>query len=243
MRMEELSRMHEMRTDNDKVNTGISGLDDLLEGGLIKRASVLLRGNAGTGKTIFAMHYLVHGANNSEPGVLLSMEETKKDLYREGAKFGWDLEALEEENRLAIIERQASYGKTIHELESIAHRINAKRAVIDSVPALFTSYPNELQVVEWRSAFNLLCQVLTENCGCTAILISEAGWSINFPFEEYVPKGVIELSDTMIEGRTRKFLLITKMRETRHSKSQHLYEITHKGFTLFQPYKFKKSGN
>lgn len=235
--------MHELRTDIDKVNTGISGLDDLLEGGLIKRSSVLLRGNAGTGKTIFSMHYLVHGANNSEPGVLLSMEEKKTDLYREGAKFGWDLETLEEEDRIAIIEKQASYGKTILELESIAHRINAKRAVIDSVPALFTSYPNELEVVEWRSAFNLLCQVLTENCGCTVILISESGWSKNFPFEEYVPKGVIELRNMMIEGRMRKFLLITKMRETRHSKSQHLYEITHKGFTLFQPYKFKMSGN
>ena len=226
----------------EKVNTGIPGLDELLEGGLIQRSSVLLRGNAGTGKTIFAMHYLVQGAINGEPGVLLSIEEKKKDLYREGARFGWDLESLEEDGRLAIIERQSSYSLTIHELERTAKSIGAKRAVIDSVPALFTSYPNELQVAEWRSAFHLLCQVLTDSCGCTTILITEAGWSKQFPFEEYVPKGVIELSFKMMEGKARKFLLISKMREMRHSKSLHLYEITNRGFTLFRPNKFKRGG-
>lgn len=226
----------------EKVNTGVPGLDDLLEGGLIQRSSVLLRGNAGTGKTIFAMHYLVHGAKNGEPGVLLSIEEMKHDLYREGAKFGWDLKSLEEDDKLAIIERQPSYSRTILELERTAQRIGAKRAVIDSMPALFTSYPNELQVAEWRSAFHLLCQVLTESCGCTAILITEAGWSDKFPFEEYVPKGVIELSYKIMDGKTRKFLLISKMREVRHSKSLHLYEITHKGFTLFRPNRFQKDG-
>ena len=225
---------------NERVKTGIIGLDDLLEGGLIERSSVLLRGKAGTGKTIFAMHYLVHGALNNEPGVLLSVEEKKRDLFREGARFGWDLKALEEDGVLAIIERQSSYSITIHELERTAKRIGAKRAVIDSVPALFTSYPNELQVAEWRSAFHLLCQVLTESCGCTAILITEAAWAKQFPFEEYIPKGVIELSVKMMEGKARKFLLISKMREMRHSKSQHLYEITHKGFTLFRPTKYKR---
>jgi len=47
------------------------------------------------------------------------------------------------------------------------------------------------------------------------------------------PRGVIELAPKMMEGISRKFLLITKMREMRHSKSLHLYEITRKGFTIF----------
>jgi len=226
-------------TVEKKVNTGIPGLDDLLEGGLIKKSTVLLRGKAGTGKTIFALHYLVHGALNGEPGVLLSIEERKEDLYREGAKFGWDLESLENEGKLSIIERQTSYSITVHELERTAKEIGAKRAVIDSIPALFSSYPNELQPSEMRPAFHLLCQVLTDSCDCTAILITEADWSKKFPYEEYVPKGVIELSTRMMEGIARKFLLISKMREMRHSKKQHLYEITDRGFTIFNPESFR----
>lgn len=216
-----------------RVETGIPGMDGLIEGGLIRESSVLLRGKAGTGKTIFALQYLLHGARNGEPGILLSIEETKKDLHREAAKFGWDLESEEKSGNITIIERQNSYSLTIHELEKVARQIGAKRAVIDSIPALFSSYPNELQRSEMRSAFHLLCRVLTENCGCTAVLITEADWSKNFPYEEYVPKGVIELSFKMMEGISRKFLLITKMREMRHSKSLHLYEITNNGFTIF----------
>lgn len=216
-----------------RVETGIPGMDGLIEGGLIRNSSVLLRGKAGTGKTIFALQYLLHGAQNGEPGIMLSIEETKKDLYREAAKFGWDLESEEKECNIAIIERQNSYSITIHELEKVAKQIGAKRAVIDSIPALFSSYPNELQRSEMRSAFHLLCKVLTENCGCTTILITEADWSKDFPYEEYVPKGVIELNFKMMEGISRKFLLITKMREMRHSKSLHLYEITNNGFTIF----------
>jgi KaiC/GvpD/RAD55 family RecA-like ATPase len=91
-----------------------------------------------------------------------------------------------------------------------------------------------------RSAFYLLCNVLTESCDCTALLITEADWSQNVPFEEYVPKGVIELNSKMMDGVARKFLLVSKMREMRHSKSLHLYEITSKGFTLFMPKKHLK---
>jgi KaiC/GvpD/RAD55 family RecA-like ATPase len=223
-----------------RVKSGIPGLDDLIEGGFIQNSSVLLRGKAGTGKTIFALHYLVYGATHGEPGILLSIEESKRDLYREGAKFGWDLQSLEEAEKVAIIERQPSYSITILEIESVAKKIGAKRAVIDSIPALFTSYPNELQSSEMRSAFYLLCKVITESCNCTAILITEADWSEKTPFEEYVPKGVIELNSKMIEGVLRKFLLISKMREMRHSKSLHLYEITNKGFTLFSPKKIER---
>ena len=92
-----------------RVETGVPGMDSLIEGGLIRNSSVLLRGKAGTGKTIFALQYLLHGAQNGEPGVLLSIEETKRDLYREAAKFGWDLESAEEAGDIAIIERQNSY--------------------------------------------------------------------------------------------------------------------------------------
>jgi KaiC/GvpD/RAD55 family RecA-like ATPase len=218
-----------------KVETGILGMDNLLEGGLIRNSTILLRGKAGSGKTIFGLQYLVYGAKHEEPGILLSIEESKRDLYREGAKFGWDLEFLEKRNKLVIIERQTQYSLTIHELERTSKDIGAKRAVIDSIPALFSSYPNELQLTESRSAFNLLCQVLTNSCDCTAILISETDWSKNYAYEEYVPKGVIELTSKMMEGIARKFLLIKKMREVRHSKREHIYEITENGFTIFNP--------
>ncbi|MCJ7635559.1 hypothetical protein MUP77_24615 [Candidatus Bathyarchaeota archaeon] len=218
-----------------RVRTGIPGLDELIEGGLIPNSTVLLKGDCGTGKTIFGLQYLTYGALNGEPGVLLSVEENRKDILRESAKFGWDLEKLEKQGKIGVIERQTQYSLTISELERTARHLGAKRAVIDSIPALFSGYPNELQSYEWRSALNVLCELLTGPCDCTAILITEAAWSKEVPYEEYVPKGVFELESRMIEGIARKFLMIKKMREVRHSRRIHLYEITKNGYTIFTP--------
>jgi KaiC/GvpD/RAD55 family RecA-like ATPase len=220
----------EMRT-----KTGIPGLDNLVEGGLIRNSTVLLRGPAGSGKTILGLQYLRYGALNGEPGVLLSIEEHRKDLISESARFGWNLERLEKQGKIAIIERQSQYSNTMEEFEETSKQLGVRRAVVDSIPALFSSYPNELQPTEMRSAFHHLCQFLTDTCDCTAILITENDWSKGLTYEEYVPKGVIELSSKMMEGVVRKFLLIKKMREIRHSKRIHLYEITDKGFTIFVP--------
>jgi len=225
-----------------RVKTGISGLDELIDGGLIPNSTTLLRGEPGSGKTIFGLHFLTYGALNGEPSVFLSVEEDKKDLLREGRRFGWDLEALEKKGKLAILEQQAQYSLTINNLNATIEKLGAKRVVVDSVPALFTNYPNELRTIEWRSSFRLLCQLLTGACNCTAILITESAWSRQIPFEEYVAKGVIELSSKVMDGVVRKFLLVKKMREVRHSRRLHLYEITNKGFTLFTPQKLQREG-
>jgi len=223
-----------------KVKTGISALDDLIEGGLIPSSTTLVRGESGSGKTIFGLHFLRYGALNGEPGVFLSVEEEKKDLLRESARFGWDLEALEKQGKLAIIEQQAQYTLTINALHATIKRLGAKRVVIDSVPALFSNYPHELRASERRSSFRLLCQLLTGACGCTAILITETAWSKDFTFEEYVTKGVIELQSKVMDGVVRRFLLVKKMREARHSRRLHLYEITNDGFTIFAPKKLRQ---
>jgi len=217
----------------EKVKTGIPGMDELVEGGLVQCSSILLRGEAGSGKTIFGLQFLKNGADAGEPGVFLSVEEEKKDLLRESTRFGWNIEALERQKKLAIVEQQAQYALTINLLRSTVETLGAKRVVIDSIPSLFSSYPNELRPSEWRSSFRLLCRLLTEECGCTTILITEAGWATGNDFEEYVTKGVIELQVKVMDGVMRRFLLVKKMREVRHSRRLHLYEITKDGFALF----------
>ena len=57
-----------------RLPTGISGMDNLMEGGIPEKSLVLLSGSAGTGKTIFAFQWLVTGALANEPGVYVAME-------------------------------------------------------------------------------------------------------------------------------------------------------------------------
>ena len=45
-----------------RVPTGIPGLDELIQGGFLEGATILVSGGAGTGKTIFATQYIYNGA-------------------------------------------------------------------------------------------------------------------------------------------------------------------------------------
>src|SRR5258708_38423036 len=84
-----------------KTPSGISGFDQITDGGLPKGRSTLVCGGPGSGKTIFAVEFLVRGVALDEPGVFLTFEESVADLTRKVASLVFDLARLEEENQLA----------------------------------------------------------------------------------------------------------------------------------------------
>src|ERR1700684_2538960 len=86
-----------------KTPTGISGLDEITEGGFPKGRPILICGSAGCGKTLFAMQFLVKGITDfNEPGVVRSFEEPADDLAQNVSSLGFDLEKLKAEKKLRI---------------------------------------------------------------------------------------------------------------------------------------------
>jgi len=60
--------------------SGIGGLDTLTNGGLPRGRPTLICGGAGSGKTLFAVQCLVHGAlEENEPGVILAFEDNAEE--------------------------------------------------------------------------------------------------------------------------------------------------------------------
>ena len=59
----------------ERVSTGIKGLDDVLRGGLPKSRTILVVGSPGSGKTTFAIQFLVGGAKAGETGLYISLDE------------------------------------------------------------------------------------------------------------------------------------------------------------------------
>jgi len=79
-----------------KSPTGIRGFDEITHGGLPHRRTSLVLGSPGTGKTIFALQTLAHGARQrSEPGIFVAFEEPSCQIV-ENATFGWGLDELSE---------------------------------------------------------------------------------------------------------------------------------------------------
>ena len=76
----------------EKCPTGIRGLDEITKGGLPRGRSTLICGTAGSGKTLFAMEFLMRGAMDyAEPGVIMTFEETPEDLAQNFITLGFDL--------------------------------------------------------------------------------------------------------------------------------------------------------
>ncbi len=89
----------------ERVPTGVPGVDGLIEGGFIKGEGILLAGGTGSGKSIFSSQFIYNGAlNNNEKGVYATLEEDRKSFVRNMAKFGLDFEKLENEGKIIVID-------------------------------------------------------------------------------------------------------------------------------------------
>lgn len=209
---------------SERVPTGITGFDELIQGGFERDSTVLLVGSAGTGKTIFSMQFLYKGATEfKEPGVMISFSEEKDSLYKHALQFGWDFEKLEKENKFRLLfYRPHQITKILEEgggqIKDVLSEIGAKRIVIDSITAyalLFTDeYKRREEVLEF---FNLLSK-----WGITALIISEDD-PVKIEKKEgsvgFISDAVISMYYQHDEERGIRIhsLEVLKMRGTRHT--------------------------
>ncbi|HZQ10313.1 MAG TPA: ATPase domain-containing protein [Anaerolineae bacterium] len=78
-----------------RVPTGIPGVDEILNGGLIAERSYLLVGSAGSGKTVFSVEWLLEGRRCGEPLLYITLTEPASDIQRNMASFGWQLDGID----------------------------------------------------------------------------------------------------------------------------------------------------
>src|SRR5947199_5600053 len=127
--------------DVERVPTGITSLDKIIEGGLCRGDTIIVAGQPGTGKTTLGLQFLYHGATKcGENGVYASVIESSERLKRNGSRFGWDFNRLEAENKVSLVSLQqtmkAGVSTTLETVLEALHSINAKRLVFDSLSAL-----------------------------------------------------------------------------------------------------------
>ena len=119
----------------DRVNTGIKGFDELVEGGLPKGSVTLLTGIPGTGKTIFGLHYIYTGASDGETGLYVSIEQTPEELKAQAARFGMDFEKLEKAGKVIFmtVPKDNSKFNLFKVINDLSNKISAKRIVFDNL--------------------------------------------------------------------------------------------------------------
>jgi len=87
-----------------RVKTGIEGLDELMEGGIPERFSVLVSGSPGTGKSILGLQFLCHGVNAGDNGVYVTFAEPRESIITAGERLSLEPAALEKSGKFSILE-------------------------------------------------------------------------------------------------------------------------------------------
>src|SRR5581483_5392163 len=81
-------------TPPPRVSSGVAGLDDVLGGGLPPHSVYLVEGNPGAGKTTLALQFLLDGAERGEPGLYVTLSESKAELQGVARSHGWSLDRI-----------------------------------------------------------------------------------------------------------------------------------------------------
>jgi circadian clock protein KaiC len=226
----------------EKTPTGISGLDEITEGGLPKGRPTLICGDAGSGKTLFSIEFIVRGATEyNEPGVFVAFEEKSEELAVNVASLGFNLNKLIAEKKIKIdhvqIERSEIEETGEYDLEGLFIRlgyaidsIGAKRVVLDTIENLFSGLSNHAILrAELRRLFSWL-----KDKGVTAIITGEKGEGklTRQGLEEYVSDCVILLDNRIENQISTRRLRIIKYRGSVHGTNEYPFLIDKDGISV-----------
>jgi circadian clock protein KaiC len=233
----------------ERVPTGILGLDAQIEGGFPKGRSILVTGEPGTGKTIFALQFLMEGLARGEKGIYVAADEGPMDILEQASSIGWDLEKYIETKDLAILnagtylsslpgsgkERHIDVPKAIGDLAGFVNKLEAQRLVLDPAGPFVLIRDTTTRI---QDQTRLLIKLLRTTMATTNILTSYAvprtGERSMHGVEEYLVAGAIVLEMIWQEGRLARSLVIEKMRCTNVKPVQFNFDIVKEQGIIFQ---------
>jgi circadian clock protein KaiC len=223
--------------------TGIRGLDDILGGGLTPSRVYLVEGDPGSGKTTLALQYLLEGARRKEPGLYITLSETKAELSAVARSHGWSLDGLEvvellaSEDELEPDNQQTMFqpadvelGVTTRAILAEVERVKPRRVVIDSLSELRLLAQASLR---YRRQVLALKQFFIGR-ECTVLLLDDKTSEVHDLQLQSIAHGVVSLEHLSPEYRAeRRRLRVAKLRGQQFRGGYHDFNITTGGLEVF----------
>ncbi|MHA1266260.1 MAG: RAD55 family ATPase [Candidatus Helarchaeota archaeon] len=217
-----------------RILTGISQLDNLIEGGFLKPSIILVLGPPGSGKTTFSLQYLFEGAKHRENGMLFStLSESSKSLIQFASLY-WFIDSKLIGKRIFLVdlnEQLSSFEMRQDFLNIIDEKIkkfNIQRVVIDPINLIQLSLSG---LKEYRLFIFEFAKYIKEQ-QIQAVITAELYNTDYHCHESYIADGTFLLQMAEKNRRTIRNMTIIKMRGTTHYLEPIEYEITKNGIQL-----------
>lgn len=225
---------------DERLGTGIDGLDRLLDGGLVRGNSLLIEGPPGSGKSTLGVRIVHEGiARHGEPGLIIAFEEFPRQIYREAVAAGVDLRAHEDTGMLRVLWTPPArvlegFAGRDDLVERIVREMGVKRLLIDSITQFKRVASSELELREILAT--LLCRL--KLAGVSAFLVKEmdATGDEGIAFEEYLVDASVRLYHdpaASTPGEGSRLIEVRKTRGQGHVAGRHPFELGRAGFCVY----------
>ena len=224
--------------------TGISGLDEVLGGGLTRGRLYLIEGPPGAGKTTIALQFLLEGARAGESGLYITLSETEQELRAVAASHGWSLDALHvfevipnqdalrgDQQYTVFHPAEVELSETTRSIRETVDRVKPTRVVFDSLTELRLLAGSTLR---YRRQVLAIKQFLADR-GCTVLVLDNTSPTDQEFHVQTLAHGIVVLEQTQPEyGNERRRLSVLKYRGTAYSAGYHDFVIRKGGIAVFR---------
>ena len=230
-------------TSVQRQSTGVAGLDEVLGGGLPTRRLYVVEGDPGSGKTTFALQFLLEGARLGQRVLYVTLSETVEELEDVASSHGWNLEGIEllelgslaenlcdDANYTVYHPSEVELGDTVARIRAEVERLNPERVALDSV--------SELKILSQTSARYrreiLGLKQFFAGRKCTVLVLDDLTTNESEKQLQSIAHGVLRLERSGREyGTTRRQMHVVKMRGVRFQDGRHDFVIRTGGLDLY----------
>ena len=225
-----------------KIETGIVGLDEILNGGIPQGRTTLINGGPGCGKSMLGMQFLYHSAQKGAAGIYITFEERADSVRKNAISLGMDIPSMETDGKLLIVDHKIDHrvmvsgefntDGLIAVIKGKAAEMGATRIVIDAVDVLLSLYGNtsrehqEIHIIHNRLSQQNMTTILTAKSS------RDASHSSYYEFLDFLSDCVILLDNRVTNEITTRRLRILKYRGTDFGSNEYPFIISSKGIRI-----------
>lgn len=241
-----------------RIESGIDGLDEIIQGGLLPERVYLLSGPPGGGKTTFGVQFLAKGALQGDVGLYVTLLECPQNIINDMSNYSFNVIPLIKVKKLLFAdlgprmeygymdelkdiiqphegiggvsnEHEAPSPATVFkELAAYVAEYNVKRLVIDSMTAI--RFATHDPALQEKEMTRFIRNL--KKLGCTTMIIGELTDPTAYTTEQFASHGVIFLHNFLYEKQMTRAIQIIKMRGTKHDCNMHKVQFTERGLQV-----------
>lgn len=226
-------------TKNERVPTGVAGLDEMLGGaGYYRGSSILISGTAGTGKSSLSAYFVNATCERGEKCIYFAFEESPDQIIRNMRSIGLDLQPWVDKGLLTISStRPMHHGLEMHlaTMQRAIKKLEPTAVVIDPISNLesiggsFDITSMLIRLVDFLKANGITAQFVNLTSGGAVLEQTDSGVSS-------IMDTWILLRDIELNGERNRGIYVLKSRGMPHSNQIREFILTDKGIELRRAY-------